>query len=74
MIVCCCLWVLVGCGRESAKQVPAPTEDPNRSVAVQLAEPKAVEVALEEADEARLAEIIADHHGKVILVDYWALW
>lgn len=74
MIAWCCLWLLVGCSRETAEREPAPAVEPDPSVVVEAAAPKEVEVALEEADAARLAEVIANNRGKVVLVDYWALW
>lgn len=66
--------MLVGCGRETAEREPAPPGEPDARVAVEAAAPNEAEVAIEQADAARLAEIIDEHRGKVVLVDYWALW
>jgi len=31
-------------------------------------------IGVEIADENRLASIVADHHGNVVLIDFWATW
>ena len=52
-----------------ADSSPASTQnqDADNSAAVQ-------EVSLVSADAKKLAEVIAEHKGKVVLVDFWATW
>ena len=57
---------------------PAPpistTTDGTAPVAADPAAAPAAEIKIVQGDEKKLAELIAQHKGQVVFVDYWATW
>jgi thiol-disulfide isomerase/thioredoxin len=63
---------LAGCEPQPAASTPEPDSKARAPVAV---DPIPVEqVNLMQGDEKKFAELLAAHKGKVVFVDYWALW
>ncbi|HEV7282081.1 MAG TPA: TlpA disulfide reductase family protein [Pirellulaceae bacterium] len=66
---------LVGCAPEATNDEPA-AESPAVVVVgnSQSMEAPATEVTVRTVDMAGLQEVLDEHAGKVVLVDYWATW
>lgn len=60
--------LLAGCGRNAGTTAP-----PINATASQSEAPL-TPVTLHVGDEKKFAEMLAAHQGKVVFVDYWALW
>lgn len=73
-IVCCLLTLLAGCEAEVVK-VPPRTQTASLPTAkAQLPSFDPITISVQAGDERALEAMIAKHKGKVVFVDYWALW
>jgi thiol-disulfide isomerase/thioredoxin len=74
LTIVCFLFVLTGCEAEVVK-VPPRTQSASLPTAkVQLPSFDPATISVQAGDEKALEAMIAKHKGKVVFVDYWALW
>lgn len=72
------LVALAGCSRSPSNDVAVSSANESKpaasNAATETTEPPPAGVSLRPADAAALQEVLESHHGKVVLVDFWATW
>ncbi|MGQ9573749.1 MAG: TlpA family protein disulfide reductase [Thermoguttaceae bacterium] len=72
-VAACGFW-LAGCPGRSADR-PGPSVAPAASTAGQHPSPQSpAKVTLRTLDEVKFAELLSQYRGKVVLIDFWAMW
>lgn len=72
-VAACGFW-LAGCPGRSADR-PGSSVAPAASTAGHHPSPQsAAKVTLQTLDEAKFADLLGQYRGKVVLVDFWAMW